>query len=151
MVTQHYSVFRQQWCAIHIDGLVQERHNSFANALELVFLALTHYYTNPWKKYGAKVSPYFSISCYLYIFWGRFASMSFTSLWPDTGRDGLQAHCICINQHSNILQSILTMFHPMHFAYHGYLIDSVISVFLLPTQIARFMAPTQGPHGSCRP
>ena len=28
----------------HIDGLVQERHNSIANALELVFLAVTHGY-----------------------------------------------------------------------------------------------------------
>ena len=27
---------------LHVDGLVQERHNSIANALELVFFALSH-------------------------------------------------------------------------------------------------------------
>ena len=29
---------------LHINGLVQERRNSIANSLELVFLALTHWY-----------------------------------------------------------------------------------------------------------
>ena len=29
---------------LHIDGLVPERHNSIANALELVFVAHTHWY-----------------------------------------------------------------------------------------------------------
>ena len=36
----------------HLDGLVQERRNSIANALEFVFLALSHrsylYNRNPW-------------------------------------------------------------------------------------------------------
>ena len=34
----------------HIDGFVQERRNSIANALELVFLALTHRHELPlWR------------------------------------------------------------------------------------------------------
>ena len=35
---------------IHIDGLMQERRNSSALAMELLFLALSHWYVNAYRK-----------------------------------------------------------------------------------------------------
>ena len=40
-----------QFCDAYIDGLVQERRNSIANALELRLSALTHRYMTQWLQW----------------------------------------------------------------------------------------------------